>query len=377
MGPLDPGRAGPFGERQAVGQPAVCVQHVEPVVPCLAVLQHCVACKQAPLLELPALAGPEGLPGGGGQARQAGHLIKSHGPVPVALDKHPVPLGIQVVFEPMFAGPEQGRAALIQQVLLRAVVVVALQHQVAVVRGAIEAEQPGGIGLLVHQRLLAVLPGPQLPGAQGAGFVGNGVEGLAIQAPEQIAGPVGQGGERLAARQIQHCDAVVPIPTAVFGQGKQAAIRVQCPGGKLVVPLGGLTGGQSLAGGGIGAAALPQAAVRRHAPLAARLSQPLFRHGLAPLSGLPLPLQRCFEGLLGGELLVGPAILLAQQRQQIGGAATVVTPAAIGIEAGYLPLHQLWTLGDQGRGLLGCLRKRGGQQAGQYQQAVHQIPTKV
>ena len=157
---------------------------------------------------------------------------------------------------------------------------------------------------------------------------------------------------------------------------------MQGPGGDLVVTLGGLTGGLPLAGGGAGVAALPQAAVRLHAPLAARLSQPLLWQGLAPLPGLPLALQRCFEGLLGGELLVGPAVLLAQQRQQLGGAATVVTPAAIGIEAGYLPLHQLWTLGDKGRCHLGCLRKRGcrgrgGQQAGQYKQAVHQIPTKV
>ena len=56
MGTLDPGRAGPFGERQAVGQLAACIQHIEPVVPGLAVLQHSVAGKQAPLLELPALA---------------------------------------------------------------------------------------------------------------------------------------------------------------------------------------------------------------------------------------------------------------------------------------------------------------------------------
>ncbi|MNT70221.1 hypothetical protein D3C72_2085810 [compost metagenome] len=56
MGTLDPGRAGPFGERQAVGQLAACIQHIEPVVPGLAVLQHGVVGKQAPLLEFPALA---------------------------------------------------------------------------------------------------------------------------------------------------------------------------------------------------------------------------------------------------------------------------------------------------------------------------------
>ena len=260
--------------------------------------------------------------------------------------------------------------------------VVALQDEVTLVRGAIEAEQPGGIGLLVHQRLLACLPGPQLPGAQGVALVGDRIEGLAIQAPEQIAGAVWQRGERLAARQIQQGDAVVPVPSVVFGQGKQAAIRVQGPGGNLVVTLVGLTGGQPLAGGGACVAALPQAAVRLHAPLAAGLGQPLLWQGLAPLSGLPLGLQRLRKRLLAGELLFGPAVLLAQQRQQLGGAATVVTPAAIGIEAGYLSRHQQWTLGDKGRGLLGCLRKRGGrgrggQQAGQYKQAVHQIPTKV
>lgn len=72
---------------------------------------------------------------------------------------------------------------------------------------------------------------------------------------------------------------------------------------------------------------------------------------------------------LAGELLFGPAVLLAQQRQEGGILAAVVTPATIGIETGYLPLHQLRALGDEGRGLQGCLRQGGGggqrgQQAG-------------
>ncbi|MNR47366.1 hypothetical protein D3C85_1664590 [compost metagenome] len=89
---------------------------------------------------------------------------------------------------------------------------------------------------------------------------------------------------------------------------------MQGPGGNLVITLVGLTGGQPLAGGGACVAALPQAAVRLHAPLAAGLGQPLLWQGFAPLPGLPLGLQRLRKRLLAGELLFGPAVLLAQQR---------------------------------------------------------------
>ncbi|MNH06085.1 hypothetical protein D3C79_654400 [compost metagenome] len=169
--------------------------------------------------------------------------------------------------------------------------VVALQDEVAPVRGAIEAEQPGGVGLLMHECFLAVLPGPQLPGAQGVALVGEGVEGTAIQAPEQIAGAVRQGGERLVTLQIQHGDAVIPIAAAVFGQRQPAPVGVQGPAGELVVAAAWLARGQPLAGGGPLIGPLPQAAVRLHAPLAARLVQPLLGHGFAPPPGLPLGLQ--------------------------------------------------------------------------------------
>ncbi|KOG92444.1 hypothetical protein AL345_13575 [Aeromonas caviae] len=192
------------------------------------------------------------------------------------------------------------------------------------------------------------------------------------QTPEQIAGAVRQRGQCLATRQIQQGDAVVPISPAVFGQGKQLPVRVQGPGGELVIPLGRLAGSQPLSGSVIGVAALPQAAVRLHAPLAASLAQPVVRHWFAPLPALPLRLQALHQWRLAGELLFGPAVLLAQQRQEDGILAAVVTPATIGIETGYLPLHQLRALGDEGRGLQGCLRQGGGggqrgQQAGQDQ----------
>ena len=58
--------------------------------------------------------------------------------------------------------------------------VVALQHQMLAIRGAIEAEQPGGILLLIESLLLAILPAAQLPGAQGVALVGDGVEGATI-----------------------------------------------------------------------------------------------------------------------------------------------------------------------------------------------------
>jgi len=55
---LDPGRACAIGERQAVGQRTLGIQHIEPVIPFLAVLQHGVPGKEAPLLEFPALHSP-------------------------------------------------------------------------------------------------------------------------------------------------------------------------------------------------------------------------------------------------------------------------------------------------------------------------------
>ncbi len=270
VGALDPGRAGPLGQQQAMAEPAAAIQHVEPVIPVMAILQHRVVGKQAPLLEAPLLARPEQLPLSLGHLAQVGHLIEAEGTVPVALEQHPLPLGIQVVLEASLTSLEQSRRARVQQVLLRAVVVVALQQQVAPIRGVIEAQQPGRVRLLVDLLLLAIAPGPQLPGAQGARFVGDGVEGLAIQAPEQIAGPVGQGGQGLAVGQIEQGDAVIPIALQIFGQGQPAPVRVQGPAGELVVAAGRLAGRQPLAGLSLLAASLPQAAVGFHPPLAAR-----------------------------------------------------------------------------------------------------------
>ncbi len=272
--------------------------------------------------------------------------------------------------------------------------VVALQQQVAPIRGAIEAQQPGGVRLLVDLLLLASAPGPQLPGAQGAGFVGDGVEGLAIQAPEQIAGPVGQGGQGLAVGQIKQGDAVIPIALQIFGQGQPAPVRVQGPAGELVVAAGRLAGRQPLAGLSLLAAALPQAAVGFHPPLAARLAQPLLRHGFTACLCLPFGLQSLLQRLLSGELLLGPAVLLAQQGQQGGILVAVIAPAAIGIEPGPLPRHRQRAVRNKrghewrrrGDGLTrgagrcnggGLGSRRSGQQAGQHQECVHQSPTKV